>query len=98
MGEYGSILKSNSNGTFYGVSVEQVNRNKEGFVDFEKMIGLDGIALINIVANAEDVGITSHKKLQTRITHNDGGSWKPLTPPAADSNKQPYDCTSTVCS
>ncbi|GJJ15988.1 hypothetical protein Clacol_010267 [Clathrus columnatus] len=93
--EYGSILKSNSNGTFFGVSVEQVNRNKEGFVDFEKMIGLDGIALINIVANPHDAEISGHKKLQTRITHNDGGSWKPLTPPNRDSNKQSYACSST---
>jgi hypothetical protein len=112
--EYGNILKSNSNGTFYGVSLEHVNRNRPGFVDFEKMIGLDGIALVNVVANPNEVVLTGHKALQSRITHNDGdnispddvfymltfcpegGTWKPLTPPKLDSNKQSYPCTSTV--
>jgi hypothetical protein len=70
--EYGHILKSNSNGTFYGVSIEHVNRNERGYVDFEKMIGLDGIALVNVVSNPEQVQMTGHKDLQTRITHNDG--------------------------
>ena len=69
---YGNILKSNSNGTYFGLSIENVNRNDAGFVDFEKMIGLDGIALINIVSNAAEAKITRKKKLQTRITHNDG--------------------------
>jgi len=65
-------LKSNSNGTFYGVSLEGVSRNRAGYVDFEKMIGLDGIALVNVVSNMDDVLLTGKKKLQTRITHNDG--------------------------
>ena len=111
--EFGNILKSNSNGTFYSVSIEHANRNSRGFVDFEKMIGLDGVAIVNVVANPDKVALTGHKALQSRITHNDGigilpkiiieltfysgGNWKWLTPPASDSNKQPYPCTSTVC-
>ena len=35
--EWGSIFKSNSNGTYYGLSVEHVNRNAAGYVDFEKV-------------------------------------------------------------
>lgn len=70
--EFGNILKSNSNGTFYGVSIEHVNRNRVGYVDFEKMIGLDGVALVNVLANPDDVTLTGHKTLQSRITHNDG--------------------------
>ena len=70
--EFGNILKSNSNGTFYGVSIEHVNRNEQGYVDFEKMIGLDGIALVNVVVNHGDAVLTGHKTLQSRITHNDG--------------------------
>ena len=69
---WGTILKSNSNGTYFGVSMENVNRDNRGYVDFEKMIGLDGIALINIVSNAEEATVSGRKKLQTRITHNDG--------------------------
>jgi hypothetical protein len=71
---WGNLLKSNSNGTYFGLSLENVNRNEFGLVDFEKMIGLDGIALVNIVANAEEAAITGYKSLQTRITHNDGMS------------------------
>jgi Sortilin, neurotensin receptor 3, len=69
---WGNILKSNSNGTYFGLSIANVNRDVRGLVDFEKMIGLDGIALINIVANTEEAIITREKRLQTRITHNDG--------------------------
>lgn len=77
--EFGNILKSNSNGTFYGVSLEHVNRNGYGFVDFEKMIGLDGIALVNVVANPDEALLTGHKALQTRITHNDGKGFHEMT-------------------
>lgn len=69
---WGNILKSNSNGTYFGLSMDNVNRDERGYVDFEKMVGLDGIALINIVANPEEAMVTSRKALQTRITHNDG--------------------------
>ena len=69
---WGNLLKSNSNGTYYGVSVEYVNRNEGGFVDFEKMIGLDGIAVINVVSNPLEASLSGRKELQTMITHNDG--------------------------
>jgi hypothetical protein len=68
----GNILKSNSNGTYFGLSIEHVNRDERGFVDFEKMIGLDGIALVNIVSNPDESAVSHHKLLQSRITHNDG--------------------------
>ncbi|WVO13483.1 hypothetical protein L204_101103 [Cryptococcus depauperatus] len=96
--EWGSIFKSNSNGTYYGLDVEHVNRNSAGYVDFEKMIGLDGIAVINVVSNPAEAEISGRKELQSRITHNDGGSWKPLNPPAHDSLGQKYSCQSTSCS
>ncbi|KAI9439495.1 Oligoxyloglucan reducing end-specific cellobiohydrolase, partial [Lactarius psammicola] len=78
---WGTILKSNWNGTYFGASIENVNRDQRGFVDFEKMIGLDGIALINIISNPEAAAVTGTKELQTRITHNDGA----------------YDCRSAAC-
>jgi hypothetical protein len=96
--EFGSIFKSNGNGTYYSLSVEHVNRNSQGYVDFEKMTGLDGIVLVNVVANPEDVEISGRKKLQSRITHNDGATWRPLTPPSKDSLGRKYDCTKTSCS
>ncbi|KAG1846680.1 Oligoxyloglucan reducing end-specific cellobiohydrolase [Suillus tomentosus] len=94
---WGNILKSNSNGTYFGLSIDNVNRNNGGFVDFEKLVGLDGIAIINIVANPAEAALTGHKVLQTRITHNDGGTWKPLLPPSVDSLGVKYPCTSVGC-
>ncbi|THH18907.1 hypothetical protein EUX98_g8876 [Antrodiella citrinella] len=94
---WGNILKSNSNGTYFGVSVDHVNRNEGGFVDFEKMIGLDGIALINVVSNPSEAILSRRKELQTRITHNDGGTWKPLTPPKLDSQGNTYTCDQVRC-
>uniref|UniRef100_A0A0W0FFW9 VPS10 domain-containing protein n=1 Tax=Moniliophthora roreri TaxID=221103 RepID=A0A0W0FFW9_MONRR len=44
-----SILKSNSNRMYFINSLDNMNRNDVGYVDFEKMIGLDGIVLVNIV-------------------------------------------------
>jgi hypothetical protein len=52
--------------------VENVNRDERGYVDFEKMIGLDGIALINVVSNTDEATVSKRKTLRTRITHNDG--------------------------
>ncbi|KDQ61974.1 hypothetical protein JAAARDRAFT_76825 [Jaapia argillacea MUCL 33604] len=94
---WGNILKSNSNGTYFGLSADNVNRDERGYVDFEKMIGLDGIALINIVANPTEAAVTGKKVLQSRITHNDGGTWKPLPPPTVDSVGLPYECDRTSC-
>lgn len=94
--EMGNILKSNSNGTYYGLSLENVNRNLYGYVDFEKMIGLDGIALTNVVSNPSEAAISLEKELQSRITHNDGGSWKRLNPPPLDSLGQKYKCDGVV--
>jgi hypothetical protein len=71
---WGNLLKSNSNGTYFGIALENVNRNNRGFVDFEKMIGLDGIALVNIVSNPAQGKVSGEKDLQSRITHNDGMS------------------------
>ncbi|KAG8221150.1 hypothetical protein J3R82DRAFT_2696 [Butyriboletus roseoflavus] len=94
---WGNILKSNSNGTYFGLSIANVNRNEVGYVDFDKFAGLDGIALVNIVANPVEAIISGRKVLQTRITHNDGGTWKPLAPPNVDSHGKPYPCSTTSC-
>ena len=70
--EWGNLLKSNSNGTYYGLSLDHVNRNSQGYVDFEKMIGIDGVAVVNTVTNPEEAARLGKKRLQTRISHNDG--------------------------
>ena len=52
--------------------MDNVNRNDAGYVDFEKVVNLEGIALINVVGNPQEAPLTRRKLLQTRITHNDG--------------------------
>jgi len=94
---WGNILKSNSNGTYFGLALENVNRDERGYIDFEKMIGLDGIALVNIVSNPTDATLSSRKQLQSRITHNDGSTRRPLTPPIVDSQGNKSYCQGTKC-
>ncbi|OJD19790.1 hypothetical protein AJ78_00290 [Emergomyces pasteurianus Ep9510] len=91
--EYGSIIKSNSNGTSYVLSLSAVNRNSLGFADFEKMKGLEGVAMANIVANVDDVEKGAAKKYRTMITHNDGAEWTLLSPPSKDSAGRAYGCS-----
>lgn len=93
--EFGSLLKSNSNGTDYVLSQDAVNRNEDGFVDFEKMQSLEGIAIINRVVNSGNAAKGEKKKLRSMITHNDGGIWKFITPPEKDSEGKKYKCSSS---
>lgn len=90
--EYGTILKSNSNGTDYISSLDYVNRNQQGYVDFEKVIGLEGVAIVNTVENPNEAFEGSKKKLKSRITHNDGGEWSYIFPPLKDSEGNKYKC------
>lgn len=91
--EFGHILKSNSNGTSYVVTASNVNRNSAGFVDFEQLADLEGIAVINTVSNADDAKRGSRKALKSMITHNDGADWDYLQPPSVDSDGKKYECT-----
>ena len=91
--EFGTIMKSNSNGTYYVTSLDNVNRDVMGYVDFEKVQGLEGVALVNVVANSAEVAKGDEsKKLKTKITHSDGGEWFYLTPPEKDSDGKSYSC------
>ncbi|KAI1634357.1 vacuolar protein sorting [Biscogniauxia mediterranea] len=90
---YGSILKSNSNGTSYVMSIQGVNCDDGYYVDFEKMLGLEGVVLVNTVAN-RDGSATDPKELQTKISHNDGAEWTFLPPPKKDVNGEDYSCQS----
>ena len=90
--EYGSIVKSNSNGTSYVLSINGVNRNQEGYADFEKMQGLRGVALVNVVENLTPASDGESKKLKSMITHNDGAQWAPLQAPKKNKDGKDYDC------
>lgn len=86
--EYGSLLKSNSNGTSYVLSLDNVNRNTPGYVDYDRIDGVEGVIISNTVNNPG----SGPKKLKTQITHNDGGEWSYLPPPAVDSEGKRYPC------
>ena len=93
--EYGTLAKSNSNGTNFATALYNVNRNPEGFVDFEKLQALEGAALANVVANREDVEKGQTKKIKTKITHNDGADWDYIRAPTHDVDGKEYkDCPS----
>ncbi|KAH8194935.1 hypothetical protein TruAng_010900 [Truncatella angustata] len=91
---FGSILKSNSNGTSYVVSISGVNCDNSGYVDFEKMLGLEGVVLVNTVENPN--ADSEPKKLQTKISHNDGAEWSFLPPPKKDLDGKSFSCSSTA--
>jgi hypothetical protein len=96
--EYGTIIKSNSNGTTYVRSLDGVNRDHPGYVDFEKMFGIEGVAMVNVVANINAKDFTKDgKKLQTMITHNDGAQWDYLSPPTTDPDGKKYNCKGDKC-
>jgi hypothetical protein len=86
--EIGTLFVSNSNGTYFVQSLKDTNRNEWGFVDYERMYGMEGIGLANIVSNAADVeGHGAAKRLVTQITFNDGRSWAPLN--VSDKGRKP---------
>ncbi|EGV62208.1 Oligoxyloglucan reducing end-specific cellobiohydrolase [Yamadazyma tenuis ATCC 10573] len=87
--EYGAILKSNSNGTSYALTLDHVNRNTVGFVDYDRIQGIEGILVANVVSNYKE---DSEKKLKTMISHNDGGEWNYIEPPTVDSKGKKYKC------
>jgi hypothetical protein len=92
--KYGTIIKSNSNGTSYVMSLSAVNQDHMGYVDFEKVLSIEGAALANVVANAKTAKEDKVKKLKTMITHNDGADWSLLTPPTADVVGNAFECSS----
>ena len=90
--EYGTIIKSNSNGTSYVLSLNGVNRNRSGYVDFEKMLGMEGIILVNVVTNIQEADENKPKRLKTLITHNDGARWVEIRAPAKDAEGNKVSC------
>ncbi|KAI5782281.1 hypothetical protein FPQ18DRAFT_397143 [Pyronema domesticum] len=66
--KFGSLLKSNSDGTNYILSLDA---------------SLEGIAIANRIMNWKETLNDIKKKLRSRFTHSDGGQWKyhHITPP-----------------
>ncbi|KAI8367031.1 hypothetical protein BD560DRAFT_331602, partial [Blakeslea trispora] len=77
--QFGSMYKSNSNGTFFAKSLENTNRNSMDYVDFERVQGVEGILIANIIANPKEVELQrANKQVQTRMSFDDGASWKEM--------------------
>lgn len=89
---YGDLMKSNSNGTNFVILQNNVNRDNLGQVDLEKVQGLEGIILINVVDNTNSLSNTDNKKIRTKITFNDGSDWSYMSPPVKDSEGNKYNC------
>lgn len=90
----GTLFVSNSNGTFFVESLKDTNRNDLGFVDFENVYGVEGVGLANVVSNAQDVeGRGAGKELQSRITFDDGSTWRRIVPPDRDVSGNPIGCS-----
>ncbi|KAG0226451.1 vacuolar protein sorting/targeting protein PEP1 [Actinomortierella wolfii] len=89
--KYGNLFTSNSNGTFFSLSKRSINENDNGNVDFEKIQGLEGIALMNEVINPNDANLGKKKELRTLITADNGHKWQPLNPPSHDKDGNKYE-------
>ena len=91
----GTLFVSNSNGTFFVQSLKDTNRNEAGYVDYERIYGVEGVGLANAVSNAQEVeGRGDAKKLKTYITFDDGSNWSLISPPSADSEGRKISCNS----
>ena len=75
----GVLFTSNSNGTYFTRNIEHMNRNRKGIVDFEKIQGIQGIVLVNVVENWKDVEKhRKEKKVQSQISFDDGRTFNSL--------------------
>ncbi|KAJ3357252.1 vacuolar protein sorting/targeting protein PEP1 [Entophlyctis luteolus] len=90
--EFGHLFKSNSDGTQYSRIMPFSNRNRRGIVDFERMKGVPGVLLVNTVQNPRD--ISSKKHISTKISFDDGSTWKSIKPPSVDVFGEPISCGS----
>lgn len=71
----GTLFVSSGEGTYFVEALADTNRNEYGIVDFESLVGLEGVGIANVVANREEVvGWGEEKKLKSYITYDDGTS------------------------
>ena len=67
---WGNIFKSSSNGTYFSFSAANVNRNNAGYVNFEKVVGLNELVVLNTVAKTGDAKTRNTRccRRRSRIT------------------------------
>eukprot|EP00004_Rigifila_ramosa_P027818 TRINITY_DN9197_c0_g1_i1.p1 TRINITY_DN9197_c0_g1~~TRINITY_DN9197_c0_g1_i1.p1 ORF type:complete len:806 (-),score=145.71 TRINITY_DN9197_c0_g1_i1:13-2169(-) len=91
---HGNIYVSDAVGHRYTLSLSHNSRNRYGACDFERIKGLDGVMLANMVEDPTD----NDPRLVSRISLDNGGQWQPLAPPTFDSQGGVIDCTAPACS
>ncbi|KAF9411469.1 vacuolar protein sorting/targeting protein PEP1, partial [Entomortierella beljakovae] len=89
--EFGRLFKSNSNGTFFSLQLDNTNRNVNlagaQIVDWEKLGTIEGVIIANQVTNIESLAKDGGKYVRTLMSFNDGSAWNPIHAPAGS------DCT-----
>lgn len=93
--EMSELLKSGYFGTEYVSVLSDVNRDMIGLVDFERISSTEGVALANIVSNANEVRQRGERKIvKTKITHSDGAFWDFIPAPKGECKSQDTnDCS-----
>lgn len=70
----GVMYSSNFKGNYFIENVEYINCNKYGYVDFEKIVGIQGVYFVNKVKNWEEVEkkVGVDKEIYLEIIFDDG--------------------------
>ena len=63
----GTFYTSNSEGTYFTKSLENTHRSEMGYVDIEKVQGIDGILIANVVVGKGQI--------RTKMSYDDGRTW-----------------------
>ncbi len=97
---FATLLYSNSNGTYFFKALKNVNRNAMGTIDYERVQGVEGIILANIVTNTEAFSRASlaDKRLESRISFKNGAEWQFLNPPEKDLDGNKFECMNSGAS
>lgn len=87
----GALFTSNSNGTYFTKNIDHTNRNLRGNVDFEQVAGIEGIVLVNIVDNADEIlkgngNNNIRKNIKSQISFDGGRTFKDLTTSSGNLN------------
>lgn len=92
----GYLLRSGLQGLEFTVVLKDLNRAPAyttGFVDFDPLKSVEGVAVANIVANAEDNAKHGAEKIvKSVITHSDGSFWDSLPAPRGMCDANDEDC------
>jgi hypothetical protein len=87
----GTLFVSDANGTRFVESLKGTNWHnapwlgRVGLTDSEAVANVPGVAIVNVVANVDEVvGRGAEKRLRTLITYDDARSWSPIPVEAMD--------------